>query len=269
MSQPIGIIGGTALAQLAAMEEAASNQPVDTAWGPTSGPLLQGRFAGREICFVMRHGPGHKLAPHAINYRANIQALADAGCRQVIAVAAVGGITEAMTPGRLVFPDQIIDYSWGRAHTFHDDPEGGALAHVDFTWPYAEPLRQQLIQGGEALSLSPATTGVHGITQGPRLETAAEIDRMAGDGCDIVGMTGMPEAGLAREAGLDYACAAVVVNKAAGRTGGLTIHGEMEATLSRAMANIQSLLETVVPQLSGDVAGKYRHADHAMEGKSC
>lgn len=249
MSQPIGIIGGTALARLAGLEAAAEGQATETAWGITSGPLVRGRFAERDVCFVMRHGPGHKLAPHAINYRANIQALADAGCRQVIAVAAVGGIADAMTPGRLAFPDQIIDYSWGRAHTFHDDPEGGVLSHIDFTWPYAESLRQALIRGARDLELEPAIQGVHGVTQGPRLETAAEIDRMARDGCDIIGMTGMPEAGLAREAGLDYACAAVVVNKAAGRTGGLTIHGEMEATLAGAMANIQSLLETVVPQL--------------------
>lgn len=249
MSTPIGIIGGTALAQLAGVQAAADPTTPNTDYGQASGPLVLGEFAGREVCFVMRHGPGHRIAPHAINYRANIRALADAGCRQVIAVAAVGGITEGMTPGRIVVPHQIVDYSWGRAHTFYDDPASGELDHIDFTDPYAPTLRQALIRSADELGLDPAGQAVHGVTQGPRLETAAEIDRMERDGCDIVGMTGMPEAGLAREAGLYYACAAVVVNKAAGRTGGLAIHAEIEATLTQGMVDIECLLEAVVPTL--------------------
>ncbi|MGN8197937.1 S-methyl-5'-thioinosine phosphorylase [Salinisphaera sp. RV14] len=250
MSAPIGIIGGTALANLAGVQGAATdaNAP-DTPFGRASGPRVAGRFAGREVCFVMRHGPGHRIAPHAINYRANIRALADAGCRQVIAVAAVGGIAPAMRPGRIVVPHQIVDYSWGRAHTFYDDPARGELDHVDFTDPYTPALRRALIRAAEQLGFDPARQAVHGVTQGPRLETAAEIDRMERDGCDIVGMTGMPEAGLAREAGLDYACAAVVVNKAAGRTGGLAIHAEIEATLAQGMHDVERLLETVLPAL--------------------
>lgn len=246
---PIGIIGGTALANLAALDNAETRDATTTAYGPPSGPLVRGRLADRDVCFVMRHGPGHRLAPHRINYRANIRALADAGCRQVIAIAAVGGISDAMRGGRIVIPDQIIDYSWGRAHSFYDDPDGGALDHVDFTTPYDATLRDALARSAAELELDPAVGGVHGVTQGPRLETAAEIDRMALDGCDIVGMTGMPEAALAREAGLDYACCAVVVNKAAGRSGGTAIHAEIETTLARGMADIQAILDTTLTRL--------------------
>lgn len=246
---PIGLIGGTALAELSAMEGRGEPAWPETAFGPPSGALVRGRSAGRELCFVMRHGPGHRVAPHAINYRANIRALADAGCRRVIAISAVGGISAAMRPGRIVVPHQIIDYSWGRAHSFYDDPGAGVLEHIDFTDPYTEDLRAALVAGANRLGLDPAAQAVHGVTQGPRLETAAEIDRMERDGCDIVGMTGMPEAGLAREAGLDYACCAVVVNKAAGRTGGLAIHAEIEATLAAAMAAIERLLAAVLPAL--------------------
>lgn len=246
MTAPIGIIGGTVLAQLARLEgNGARGESVQTPYGPTSGPLITGRLGGRETCFLMRHGPGHGIAPHAINYRANIAALAAAGCQQVIAVAAVGGITAAMTPGRVVIPHQIVDYSWGRAHTFHDARAGTSVQHIDFTEPYSSILRHVLIEAATSLALNPASRAIHGITQGPRLETAAEIDRMERDGCDIVGMTGMPEASLAREAGLEYACAAVVVNKAAGRTGGLTIHAEMQATVACANVDIERLLLTV------------------------
>jgi purine nucleoside phosphorylase len=154
-----------------------------------------------------------------------------------------------MRTGRIVIPDQIIDYSWGRAHSFYDAPEGGLLDHIDFTEPYDAGLSKALVGAATELDLDPAAGGVHGVTQGPRLETAAEIDRMARDGCDIVGMTGMPEAALAREAGLDYACCAVVVNKAAGRSGGTAIHAEIEATLAQGMADIERLLVAVLPKL--------------------
>lgn len=243
------MIGGTALGRLAGLVATADATIPNTPYGPASGPLITGVFAGREVCFVMRHGPGHRIAPHAINYRANIRALADMGCRQVVAVAAVGGITAAMTPGRIVIPHQIIDYSWGRQHSFYDDPVCAGLDHVDFTEPYTQALRAPLIQVATTLALEPAERAVHGVTQGPRLETAAEIDRMARDGCDTVGMTGMPEAALAREAGLEYACLALVVNKAAGRTGGLAIHAEIEATLARGMGAIERLLEAALPAL--------------------
>lgn len=249
MSAPVGIIGGTALAELAGLDAGSQELRADTPYGKPSGPLLGGSLAGREVCFVMRHGPGHRLAPHRINYRANIRSLADAGCKHVIAISAVGGISDDMYSGRIVIPHQIIDYSWGRAHSFYDDPAGGDLDHIDFTDPYAPQLRQALVRGATSLELDPAEHAVHGVTQGPRLETAAEIDRMARDGCDIVGMTGMPEAALAREAGLFYACCAVVVNKAAGRSGGAAIHAEIESTLAQGMRDMQRILDAVVPTL--------------------
>ena len=242
---PIAIIGGTALADLAALEDASEIRG-DNPYGAPSGPLLTGKLAGREVVFLMRHGPGHHLPPHKINYRANIRALADAGVKQVIAVAAVGGIGDEMASGRLVIPHQIIDYSWGREHSFSDgDSE---LQHVDFTDPYDRDLRTALIDTGSHLGLNPAQTAVHAVTQGPRLETAAEVDRMARDGCDIIGMTGMPEAGLAREAGLAYACCAVVVNAAAGRGEG-AIHAEIEKTIAQGMADISQLLAAAVKSL--------------------
>lgn len=251
MSVPVGIIGGTALPGIAGSDDVGAASRPETRYGASSGPLIRTALAGRDICFIMRHGLDHRLAPHRINYRANIRALADAGVRRVIAVAAVGGITPTMRLRRIVIPDQLIDYSWGRAHSFYDQPEDG-LGHIDFTTPYNEALRQVLIEQAQSLGLDPATTGVHGVTQGPRLETAAEIDRLEHDGCDIVGMTGMPEAALAREAGLAYACCAVVVNAAAGRGGASPIHAELETTLMRGMADVERLLHAVLPALADD-----------------
>ncbi len=242
---PIGIIGGTALAELAALENA-REIPANTPYGAPSGPLLTGKLAGRDIGFLMRHGPGHHLPPHKINYRANIRALADAGVEQIIAIAAVGGIGEAMSAGRLVIPHQIIDYSWGREHSFSDGES--ELLHIDFTEPYDAKLRASLIRGAQAQDLNPADQAVHAVTQGPRLETAAEVERLARDGCDIIGMTGMPEAALAREAGMAYACCAVVVNAAAGRGEG-AIHAEIERTIEQGMRDISRVLMVALANL--------------------
>ncbi|MDN5863331.1 MAG: S-methyl-5'-thioinosine phosphorylase [Salinisphaera sp.] len=243
---PVAVIGGTALADLAGLE-CVRDHSVDTPYGAPSGPLRHGVLGDRKVVFLFRHGPGHRIAPHAINYRANIHALADAGAKAVIATAAVGGIGRDMHPGRLVIPHQIIDYSWGRAHSFGGDA-GGAARHIDFTEPYDAGLRRALLEAAAAEGIAAAPAGVHGITQGPRLETAAEIERLARDGCDLVGMTGMPEAALAREAGLAYACCAVVVNRAAGR-GDRPIHGEIEQHLARGMATLGRLLARVLPGL--------------------
>lgn len=247
-NRAIGIIGGTALAAgPEGFAEEGREAVAETPYGAPSGPLIHGRWAGREVVFLHRHGTDHRLAPHAINYRANIRALADAGVCRVIAASAVGGISAGMRPGRVVIPDQIIDYSWGRAHSF-TDAEDGAVPHVDFTEPYDLELRTALADAAESLELDFAFRAVHGVTQGPRLETAAEIERMARDGCDVVGMTGMPEAGLAREAGLDYACCAVVVNAAAGRGGG-PVHNGIEETIERGMTTLGRLLGTALPRL--------------------
>lgn len=237
----LGIIGGTGLATLEGMSIERS-EPVTTPWGEPSAPLLHGQFAGRPAVFLARHGSGHTIAPHAVNYRANIWALRESGVARIIAVNAVGGIGAAFAPGTLAVPDQIIDYSWGRVHSFYDEP-GEALQHVDFTEPYSRALRQVLLEAAARANLPVRDGAVYAVTQGPRLETAAEIDRLARDGCDIVGMTGMPEAGLARELGLEYACCAVVVNRAAGRGG--DIHGELERWVAEGMAAARRLLHAV------------------------
>jgi 5'-methylthioinosine phosphorylase len=237
MSTP-GIIGGTGLMTLEGLQ-LERRQTVGTPWGEPSAPLLHGRFAGRPVVFLPRHGSAHTIAPHEVNYRANIWALREAGVRQVIAVNAVGGIGARFAPGTLAIPDQLIDYSWGRAQTFSAG-KGEPLQHIDFTEPYTAGLRARLLAAAARAGIDAHDGGVYGVTQGPRLETAAEIDRMARDGCDLVGMTGMPEAGLAREIGLEYACCAVVVNRAAGR--GTDIHGELAQWVETGMSAARRLI---------------------------
>jgi 5'-deoxy-5'-methylthioadenosine phosphorylase len=237
MSMP-GIIGGTGLMTLEGLQ-LERRQTVRTPWGDPSAPLLHGRLAGRPVVFLPRHGSAHTIAPHEVNYRANIWALREAGVRRVIAVNAVGGIGARFAPGTLAVPDQLIDYSWGRAQTFSGGT-GEPLQHIDFTEPYSAGLRALLLAAAVRAGIHAHDGGVYGVTQGPRLETAAEIDRMARDGCDLVGMTGMPEAGLAREIGLEYACCAVVVNRAAGR--GTDIHGELAQWVATGMSAARRLI---------------------------
>jgi 5'-deoxy-5'-methylthioadenosine phosphorylase len=240
----IGIIGGSGLLQLPGLR-AVREDRVDTPYGAPSAPLIHGEFAGRPVVFLARHGAGHTLPPHLINYRANTHALKSAGVTSIIAVASVGGITIEMRPQRLVIPDQIIDYTHGRAHTFFEGDDT-PVTHIDFTRPYDLVLQQQLIAAAATAGIDVVPHGVYGATQGPRLESAAEIDRMERDGCDIVGMTGMPEAALARELGLPYACCAAVVNRAAGR-GAATITPQIiEAHLNAGMTNVVALLRTVL-----------------------
>jgi 5'-deoxy-5'-methylthioadenosine phosphorylase len=214
MSAMLGIIGGSGLNQIDL--EAPRRMVVTTPYGEPSAALTVGRLHGVEVMFLTRHGDGHAIAPHRINYRANIHALHAQGVRDVIAVATVGGIRDELSPGTLVVPDQIIDYTHGREATFFDGVEQ-PLQHIDFTRPFHGATRDRLLQAGAASGQLLHDGGVYGATQGPRLETAAEIERMARDGADVVGMTGMPEAALARELGLDYAMLCVVVNTAAGR----------------------------------------------------
>lgn len=235
----LGIIGGTGLAQFEGLR-IERQEAVSTPWGAPSAALLHGRLADRPAVFLARHGRDHTIAPHAVNYRANVWALREAGVDGVIAVNAVGGISDTFAPGTLAVPDQLIDYSWGRAHSYFDG-SGQPLQHVDFTAPYSPAMRELLLRAAGTAGLDVRDGGVYAVTQGPRLETAAEIDRLARDGCDIVGMTGMPEAALARELGLEYACCAVVVNRAAGRGG--DIHGELERWVAQGMTAARRLLQ--------------------------
>lgn len=209
----LGVIGGTALESLELEDRQLTH--IDTPWGLPSGPIHSGILGGTEICFINRHGDDHSIPPHRVNYRANVAALREMAVDSILAFSAVGGISSRMVTGALVLPDQIIDYTWGRDHSFSEGA-GTVLRHVDFTEPYCASMRRDLLDAAQSQGQLLVDGAVHGVTQGPRLETAAEIRRMENDGCDIVGMTGMPEAGLARELGIPYACVALVVNPAAG-----------------------------------------------------
>ncbi len=236
----IGIIGGSGLDQLAALTGVRARR-ITTAWGEPSAPLLEGCLDGTPVVFLPRHGAAHHLPPHRINYRANIAALRDAGVKEIFAVAAVGGIGHEAGPGTLVVPDQIIDYTWGREHTFHDGL-GGRVEHVEFGDPFCPVLRQCLIEAAGQIGQAVVTQGCYGATQGPRLESVAEIGRMARDGCTLVGMTGMPEAALAREAGLAYASCALVVNWAAGLSAEPITMDEILRELREGMGRVVGVL---------------------------
>jgi len=210
----LAVIGGTGLYKLADLQDVEAHQPV-THYGALSGPVRVGMLEGHRVAFLARHGEGHSLPPHRINYRANLAALQALGATRVLALNTVGGITERFGPRVLGCPDQLIDYTWGRISTICEEP-GTEVLHVDFGEPYTRSLRQAVIAAAAKSGVALVDGGCYGATQGPRLETRAEIERMRRDGCDLVGMTGMPEAGLAREMGLDYACLAIVANWAAG-----------------------------------------------------
>ncbi|WP_295364468.1 S-methyl-5'-thioinosine phosphorylase, partial [Arenimonas sp.] len=238
----LAIIGGTGIYKLAALRDPQAIEG-DTPWGRPSGPVRVGTLAGRRVAFLARHGEGHALPPHRVNYRANLWQLKHLGATRVLAVNTVGGITERYGPQVLGLPDQLIDYTWGRASSFWDD-EGGELLHVDFGDPYTPSLRAAVLAAAGRAGVPLVDGGCYGATQGPRLETKAEIARMRRDGCDLVGMTGMPEAGLARELGLDYACLAIVANWAAGCSdaGEITL-GEVLANVEAASAGLPALLD--------------------------
>ena len=210
----LGLIGGSGLDELDGLTHR-RRQVVRTPYGEPSCALTFGRLGGNDVVFMARHGHAHTLPPHKINYRANIWALREVGAKQIMAIATVGGIRQDCAPGTLVVPDQLIDYTHGRENTFFDS-SNAPVTHVDFTLPYDPGLRQQILKAGNAAKASLLDGATYGCTQGPRLETAAEILRMERDGADLVGMTGMPEAGLARELQLPYAVLAVVANYAAG-----------------------------------------------------
>ncbi len=240
------IIGGSGLAKLAELEST-RRQVVRTPYGDPSGPLTFGTLDGVELVFLARHGYGHTFAPHEINYRANIWALKHAQVDGVVSVATVGGIRADLGPGALVLPDQIIDYTSGRDVTFFEGSDQ-PVTHVDFTFPYDESIRERLARAASASGEPLVLGSTYGCAQGPRLETAAEIRRMQRDGCDLVGMTGMPEAALARELALPYAALAVVANHAAGMgdsSAGISLEA-IDATLRRAMDRVRRVLAVFV-----------------------
>jgi 5'-methylthioinosine phosphorylase len=247
MSIDLAVIGGTGVYALGELADVESHQPV-TPYGALSGPIRVGTYAGRRVAFLARHGEGHSLPPHRINYRANLAALKSLGAQRVLAMNTVGGISERFGPRVLVCPDQLIDYTWGRISTLCEEP-GSEVLHVDFGDPYTPALRERVIAAARRAGVAMVDGGCYGATQGPRLETKAEIARLRRDGCDIVGMTGMPEAGLARELGLDYASLAIVANWAAGAGPDadevITLQDVLD-NVAVAMAGIPAVLEALL-----------------------
>lgn len=242
----LAIIGGTGLSRLADLE-ITRREILRTPFGEPSGTLTFGKVGRAEICFLARHGYGHTFAPHEVNYRANLWAIREVGAKRVIAVNSVGGIAPDMGPGVIAIPDQIIDYTWGRKHTFFEGPEA-PVNHVDFTHPYCAETRKLLASAAMRAEISVVPGGVYAATQGPRLETAAEILRLQRDGATMVGMTGMPEAALARELDLPYAAIALSVNHAAGLGDSkVAIQlGDLQVVLETGMRRILRILEEAV-----------------------
>lgn len=238
------IIGGTGLSQLAGFELSDSFE-IDTPYGKPSAAILSGVLGDKNLCFLARHGQPHRIPPHRINYRANLWALHSLGVQQIIAVNAVGGITKHMTASHINLPDQVIDYTYRRNGSFCDDDQSMPL-HVDFSYPFDEHLRRVLATKAKQLNLDFSLGGVYGCTEGPRLETAAEIKRMAQDGCDVVGMTLMPEAALARELVIAYTSICVIANKAAGCSDGIITMEEIEKALHVGMDRVHQLLNAVL-----------------------
>ncbi len=241
MSELIAIIGGTGLTTLEGLR-ITRKQVMYTPYGEASSPITHGEYNDKPVIFLPRHGSHHTIPPHKINYRANIWSLKQLEVKNIIAVAAVGGINLSMKPQDLVIPHQLIDYTWGRKHTFFEE---GNVQHIDFTDPYTPALRDKLLTAAQQLDFPVHDKGVYGATQGPRLETIAEIDRMEKDGCDLVGMTGMPEAALAREAEIHYATCALVVNEAAGRGAEQITMAEIERNLQGGIERVRTLLAKV------------------------
>jgi 5'-methylthioinosine phosphorylase len=237
----LALIVGSGFEQLGL--EIVSRSPAKTPFGEPSSPILTVAFGEMRIPCLARHGEAGSLPPHEVNYRANLWLLWQSGVRRCIGINTVGAIAAELSPGELVVPDQLIDYTWGRAQTF-SGTDGHGLLHIDFTQPFDRALRAELVAAAVSAGGRPSLAGTYGVTQGPRLETAAEIDRLARDGCSMVGMTAMPEASLARELGIAYAICAVAVNWAAGRApDGLDIHSQFAAFSAAGMVRARRCLE--------------------------
>lgn len=247
----LAIIGGSGLTRLSTLA-VGHREVVRTPYGDPSSALLFGEIAGHAAVFVARHGHGHTIPPHNVNYRANLWALKSRGATSIIAVASVGGI-RGHQPGDLVLPHQVIDYTWGREHTYFDGGDR-KVVHVDFTRPYTPWLRERCKAAAQRAGIAITDGGVYGAVQGPRLESAAEIDRMERDGATMVGMTGMPEASLARELEMPYASICVIVNHAAGRgdSANAIAMDQLVKTLDAGMDKVRALLDHVVPIVAPD-----------------
>jgi len=237
MATTFGLIIGSGWEHLPGADPGAM---VETAYGKPSAPVHRLQFGEIQVLTLARHGEGHSLPPHVINYRANVVALKVLGADAVIGLNTVGVVTDLRESGQIAIPDQLLDYTWGREHTIYDGRRG-KVEHIDFTEPFSEGLRRDLLAAAARAGVDCHDGGVYAATQGPRLETAAEVDRLERDGADYIGMTAMPEAAIAREVGVDYACIAMIVNRAAGR-GDVPIHDDVEASTLAARNATMSLL---------------------------
>ena len=245
MSDVYAVIGGSGLYALDESFRSDPNKTSSTPYGDISSELLIGELNGCHTVFLPRHGTSHHIPPHKINYRANLWALHEMKVTHIIAVNAVGGIDYG--PHSLVLPDQIIDYTSDRSHTYYDG-EGSELDHIDFSSPYSEPLRDKIIRSSRALGIDLYTSATYGCTNGPRLETSAEIQKMKRDGCNIIGMTGMPEAALARELDMEYASIAMVVNWCSGITDAVLDMDELRRILDLGMNSVIKLISATLEQ---------------------
>lgn len=243
------VIGGTGFTQFESLN-VVETKTLSTPYGEASGVLELLELPNGQVAFLPRHGHPHRIPPHKVNYRANIWALKQLGVKRIIAVNAVGGITPLMQAGVICIPDQIVDYTSGREHTYYDGSDD-ALDHVDFTFPYSAYLRVALQESAERLGIPVVSGGVYAATQGPRLESIGEITKLERDGCDIVGMTGMPEAGLARELGLDYVCISLVVNPAAGKSDALITMDDIKRVLDAGMGQVRQIVIDTLSHLRG------------------
>ncbi|GAB2804375.1 S-methyl-5'-thioinosine phosphorylase [Halomonas shantousis] len=240
----LAIIGGTGLTEMEGLEVIRRHSS-ETPLGAASAGVVHGAIGDQELLFLSRHGHTHKLPPHRINYRANLWALKNAGATRIVGVTAVGGIDPALALGSLVLPDQLVDYTVGRESTYFDG-RYKPFRHVDFSWPYTASLRETIREAAQRAGESLHERGVYGCTQGPRLETVAEIVCMARDGCTLVGMTGMPEAVLARELEIPYACLALVINPAAGVVEREIAEAEVDAALAGGIARVRHIVHTML-----------------------
>ncbi len=248
MTVKTAIIGGSGLYTLMDEFKITHREIIQTPYGEPSGPVIHGELYGKPLIFIARHGYTHRIPPHKINYRANIWLLKKLGIEQIIAVNAVGGINKNLPPQQIAIPDQIIDYTYDREFTFFEK-DLSAVVHIDFSYPYSESIRKGLINAAKDAHLDIVHSGTYACTQGPRLETAAEIKRLAQDGCDMVGMTAMPEASLAREQNIDYASIAVSANWAAGIKNQPLDMADILNHLNQGMVQVKTLLLTYMKNL--------------------
>ena len=247
----LAIIGGTGLGEWQGAQRQENLPLRENRFGSPSGAIKRLWVGDHQCLFLARHGNPHAIPPHRINYRANLQALADLGVRDIIAVNAVGGIGQDFGAGTLAVADDLIDYTSGREHTIYSGGDTG-LDHIDFSWPYSQRLRSILIAAAKHCELAVAERGVYACTNGPRLETAAEVRKLKRDGADLIGMTGMPEAALARELGMDYACLSLVVNPAAGETDEEITMAQINAVLAEGMDRVRLLLSEAIARLAAE-----------------